>query len=1572
MAIDLTGIGNENEFYTFHYLSAILENDLKGIFAKWNEDEKSKNIRPPYKRLSGLGKLWFSQRNRLERIKQPAERLTVQREFLPELAEILGYLLHPGLKYLDSGETITVLGEIRKSGGEPLLWILETVNPAGEDIDPLALTFDPCQFPDGKVPAGIADLPLVDIVSKHIFTQSEPPRWLLIVNHAGMLLLDRSKWNEKRFLRFDFAEILSRKETSTLQATVALLHRESICPDEGISLLDTLDENSHKHAFEVSEDLKYAAREAVEILGNEAVWYLRNVLKDKIYDTDIAPQLTRESLRYLYRLLFLFYLEARPELEYAPMKSDEYRTGYSLESLRDLELVHLSTEESRNGYYLHHSLQALFRLVYDGFNIEEKTGTLDFEGAPLHHTFRMVPLKSHLFDPNHTKLLNRIKFRNAPLQRVIELLSLSRPSNGRNNRRGRISYAQLGINQLGAVYEGLLSYTGFFAESDLYEVKKSGESPTPLDAAYFVKENDLPDYSDSEKIYNPDGSLRKHPKGSFIYRLAGRNRQKSASYYTPEVLTRCLVKYALKELLRDDMPANDILQLTVCEPAMGSGAFLNEAINQLADAYLQRKQKELGENLGPEDYARERQRVKMYIADNNVFGVDLNPIAVELAEVSLWLNCIYGEAKDGASRNTMFVPWFGMQLNTGNSLVGARRQVFSVEKIHNSGDWLTAIPERLMPGTTRQPHQIYHFLLPDGGMANYNDKVIKSMAAEQLDAMKKWRKEFCRPFSDSETKTLVRLCKAVDKLWQNHTEQQRNIRQRTTDSMRIFGDDSQKTDKPPTTTRDKDRILEQEFYSKNVGSSSAYRRLKLAMDYWCALWFWPIEQADALPDRETYLLEMMLLLEGSVTDIPEPDQQLSLFPNTMPRQLALQLVDELGFVNVERLTRENARLDQVQQLADSYRFFHWELEYADLFAVKGGFDLVLGNPPWVKIEWNEGGILGDYEPQFEIQKFSASRLAKLRVETIEKYGISGDYFAEFTDSEGMQNFLNASQNYPLLRGMQSNLYKCFLPKAWEVATPNGASAFLHPEGVYDDPKGGNFRAALYPRLRYHFQFQNELNLFGDVDHHMKFSINIFNNNNSFLQFNHISNLFAVPTIDMCFEVLGEKAIGGIKDNNNNWNTFGHPDRVIHIDDAALKLFAKLYDSQGTPALQARLPGVHSKQVMDVLRKFAAQPKRLGDLQGEYLSTEMWHETNAQKAGTIRRETRFPGHAGEWIVSGPHFYVGNPFNKTPRAECRLNSDYDVLDLTELPDDYLPRTNYLPECAPEVYRNRTPKVPWDDQKPVTAFYRLVNREMLSQAGERTLISCVIPKNIGHINTTLATVFKSYRIMLDYYSLSLSIPVDFRVKSTGMGHANTTLIIQLPVLTNEKFRENLHTRALLITSLTCYYSDLWQSCWQDAFREDRWTKTDPRLDNARFAALTPEWQRGCALRTDFERRQALVEIDVLAAMALGLTLAELCAIYRIQFPVLRQNENDTWYDQNGRIVFTCSKGLPGVGFSRTEWEEIKALQSGSVQRTVTDDTLPGGPRERTISYPAPFNKCDREADYATAWKAFAERLG
>ncbi|MCP4378830.1 MAG: class I SAM-dependent DNA methyltransferase, partial [bacterium] len=414
-----------------------------------------------------------------------------------------------------------------------------------------------------------------------------------------------------------------------------------------------------------------------------------------------AGQLSTECVRLVYRLIFLFYIEARPELGYVPINnSDVYARGYSLESLRDLTLVDLHTTEGQNGFYFDKTLKRLFTLIAQGVAVDKG---LDLRAATI-NAFELAPLDSKLFDPTSTPLLNKVNFPNHLWQAVLHGLSFAKDA--RTKRTRRVSYQALSINQLGAVYESLLSYRGFFSSEDLYEVmpaaKKQkaakgdggddegsgqqayGGTTDLLANGWFVTKHEIGDYENSEKVTftNTEGrqQLRVYPKGTFIYRLAGRDRQKSASYYTPQSLTQSLVKYALKELLQDKS-ADDILELRVLEPAMGSAAFLNEAVNQLAEAYLTRKQEEVKRRIPHDRYAQELQKVRMRIADENVYGVDLNPIATELAEVSLWLNAIYGENDEQGRPRPARVPWFGYQLFNGNSLVGARAQVFSTTQI---------------------------------------------------------------------------------------------------------------------------------------------------------------------------------------------------------------------------------------------------------------------------------------------------------------------------------------------------------------------------------------------------------------------------------------------------------------------------------------------------------------------------------------------------------------------------------------------------------------------------------------------------------------------------------------------------------------------------------------------------------------------------------------------------------------------------------------------------------------------------------------------------------------------------
>jgi hypothetical protein len=206
------------------------------------------------------------------------EELASFRHVQQGLLQALGYAITPQHLELQTGMPVPVWQVLGDAGKAPQLLVVPSYNPGQEEDDILDQRLSAVHYAGVPVPAALDGADFASIVSDGLFGADQPPRFIILVGLQEWLLLDRFKWPNCRALRFDWREILDRKEPLTLQAAAALLHRDSLAPGSGASLLESLDENAHKHAFGVSEDLKYAI--AAKFLDkNIYIYYHSTILR---------------------------------------------------------------------------------------------------------------------------------------------------------------------------------------------------------------------------------------------------------------------------------------------------------------------------------------------------------------------------------------------------------------------------------------------------------------------------------------------------------------------------------------------------------------------------------------------------------------------------------------------------------------------------------------------------------------------------------------------------------------------------------------------------------------------------------------------------------------------------------------------------------------------------------------------------------------------------------------------------------------------------------------------------------------------------------------------------------------------------------------------------------------------------------------------------------------------------------------------------------------------------------------------------------------------------------------------
>jgi hypothetical protein len=1364
------------------------------------------------------------------------------------------------------------------------------------------------------------------------FRADEPPAFILVQAGQWVLLAEAQRWTEGRYLAVDLLVVTERRDDKRggeLDRAAAILGRQALLPDaDGNIWWTSVLDDSVKHTVGVSKDLREGIRLSIEIIANDVV--RRREARDLPLDGIDAQLLAKHSLRYLYRILFLLYAEASPEMRVLPSGAPEYGEGYGLDRLRELVLTDLVSPTSKSGTHLYESLAKLFHLVDRGHHPHTSAaGDGADDPAP---GLEFNALRADLFAPAATALIDQVGLSNEATQRVLQHLLLSKESKGRKGSdRGFITYAELGINQLGAVYEGLMSYTGFFAEEDLYEVAKGGDSEK---GSWVVQVTHADHLSESDFVTTEDEATGEsvpvlHRKGTFVFRLAGRERQQSASYYTPEVLTKFVVSQALDELL-DQHGARTtperILQLTICEPALGSGAFAIEAVRQLAAEYLRRQQEDRGEVIDADHYQVELQKVKAYLALHQVYGVDLNSTAVELAEISLWLDTMVAG---------LHAPWFGLHLRRGNSLIGARRAVYAPALLGKKA-WLKTVPEDVPLGEEIGAG-IHHFLVPaEGWGAVIDTPEAKTYAPDKREELRLWRNGIRGSPSAAIKKRLAALALRVETLWELTLRRLTIAESEIRRDIDVWGR-SHKGSGAAVTREQIEAVLHDE--------NGAYRRLRRVMDAWCAVWSWPLTTDIEPPDWDQWVggLEAVLGISPKAGKF-EKHGQIS-FAADLGWQ-DLDVAEENDRIVAQALQIDKALVSSpwltvASEIAEAQGFFHWELDFAPVFA-RGGFDLQVGNPPWVRPDWDEAGVLAEFDPWWRLTDKPAEEVKEPKLEaTLAQPTALKGFLDERAEQAGVIEQLGSGVDRPVLAGLRPDLYRCFMERTWRSMRPGGVVGLIHPESHFTEIRAKGLRRETYRRLRRHWQFRNELRLF-DIGHTREYGVHVYGGpaDVGFLQG---AWLYHPDTVTRSFDHDGSGSAPGVKDDDSGWDIRPHAQRIIEVTESQLGTWAALIDEPDTPPSDARMLYPVNRASATVLDKIAAAP-RLGDIDFEW--TYGWNETTDRKRGLFKSASAICERWEDVILQGPHLTVATPLNQQPNSPMLHSKDYSTIDLNAASENFIPRSNY--QTAKPYAEYIAAYTKWHGE-PSSAYFRLGWREMCDTAMVRTLHPALLPPGPCHVGGLLSLETANASDLVIMAGFTASLVADFSIKVMGVGHIKASTLGKIPHLRNHALEARLILRTLRLNCLVRPYAALWDDLYDKAWQQDSWV---PHIgvdyaDRAPLGDVGPKWEWATPLRRAADRRQALVEIDAIVAIMLGITAEELLTIYRTQFPVLQKYERDALYDAHGRQ-------LPGKLAS-------ECRKKGALK---TEDLTVDG-----VTYVEPFVGVDRERDMELAHKHFSD---
>jgi N-6 DNA Methylase/Eco57I restriction-modification methylase len=648
-------------------------------------------------------------------------------------------------------------------------------------------------------------------------------RWCFCLTGPSLRITDSRRTYSRRYVEFDLETAIDDEHTFSI--LWGLLRSSAMIgtSTNPTPLLDLAVDISEKHRASVRTSLRTGVEDALRQLNVAFQNAMRGRGRSRSTGHS-SPSTLNEALIVIYRVLFLLFAEARGLV---PGWHPVYRDGYTIESLRD------PVERLPRPRGLWETIQSIARLAHRGCRIGE---------------LQVTPFNGRLFSPTESPLADSLSLDDSAVRHALLALTTRCTNHGRQ----RIAYSDLGVEQLGGVYESVL------------DLEPSADR--------FVRTE---------------------------------RRKTTGSFYTPRSLTEYLVRRTLAPLV-SGKTSEEILSLRILDPAMGSGAFLVAACRYLASAY---EAALVRDNVcGPEDIdERERADFRRAIAQRCLYGVDINPMAVQLGRLSLWLTTLAAERP---------LTFLDHRLRTGNSLVGASLMDLARQ------------PARGKRGSSAHTSRLPLF------EDDERDRQLRRIIA-------------------------VRDAIAAEP---GHTLAQVRAKEH---ALARLGDEN-----------------------------PALARWREACDVWCSTWF--------------------------VTESGRHRPPVSALIDTVLERPSLP----------EHVVRPF--VDRARATAARERFFHWTLEFPEVFSEdEGGFDAVLGNPPWEMLRGDTGDAAGR----------QAARQAAC----------------------ALTDFARGSGVYSLQGRGHANLYQLFLERMLGLLRPGGRLGVVLPAGLATDHGAGALRRTLLRR-----------------------------------------------------------------------------------------------------------------------------------------------------------------------------------------------------------------------------------------------------------------------------------------------------------------------------------------------------------------------------------------------------------------------------------------------------------------------------------------------------------------------------